>query len=200
MLAVSATVRDAVERIGAMPSDIRRAKKRAARGLRRRIEKEVVRHVAKKLDTTQQAWRAGNPGTRGKRVFVSVSKAGGLRIWVGTNPMLLHYLGRLQWNRSMEGVLLRRGAGRGTEMFQDAFLIDSPRRRRKLAFKREDATRLPIYPVTSKAFTIDREAEEALRDFSLDIDDLWQKEVHKALKAELAREGLYAQDVGSATL
>jgi len=216
MLAISATVRDAVERIGAMPSDINRAKKRAARGLRRRIEKEAVRHVAKKLGTTQKAWRASNPGTRGKRVFVSMSKSGGLRLWVGTNPMLLHYLGRLKWNRSMPGVLLRRGAGRGTQMFEDAFLIDSPYRRRKLAFERligrqrKKPRLLPsgrlrkndekIVPVTSEEYTLDREAEEALRDFSLDIDDLWQREVHKALKAELAREGLYAQNLDSVTL
>jgi len=156
--------------------------------------------VAKKLGTTQKAWRAGNPGTRGKRVFVSVSKAGGLRVWVGTNPMLLHYLGRLRWNRSMPGVLLRRGAGRGTEMFVDAFLIDSRYKRRKLAFERSGDSRLPIYPVKSKQFTIDREAEEALRDFSLDIDDLWQREVYKAIRAEIAREGAYATGLASATL
>jgi len=129
-----------------------------------------------------------------------VSKAGGLRVWVGTNPMLLHYLGRLRWTRSMPGVELNRGGARGKEVFLDSFLIDSPYRRRKLAFKRSGKSRLPIYPVTSKQFTIDREAEEALRDFSLDIDDLWQREVHKAIRAEIAREGAYATDLASATL
>jgi len=200
MLAISASVQRAVDELGQIPSDISRAKRRAARGLRRQIERRAVAHVAKKLGTTQRAWRAGNPGTRGKRVFVSVSKAGGLRVWVGTNPMLLHYLGRLKWNRSMPGVLLRRGASRGTQMFEDAFLIDSPYRRRKLAFRRSGPKPLPIYPVTTKEYTIDREAEEALRDFSLDIDDLWQQEVYKAVRAELAREGAFATDLASASL
>jgi hypothetical protein len=190
MLSISATFDRAIRQLGGIPPDMRRAKKRAARQLRRRLEKEAIRHVARKLGTTQKAWRAGNPGTRGKRVFVRVTRAGGLQMWVGTNPMLLHYLGRLRWNRGMAGVQLTRRAGLGKQIFEDSFLIDSRYRRRKLAFRRRYmGQRLPIDPVTSDDLTIDREAQAALADFAPDVAELWEEEVFRAVNAELRRSG-----------
>jgi hypothetical protein len=137
MLKISAAVENAVMELGGMPADIGRAKQRAARQLRRRLESRAVKHLAAKLGTTQRAWRQGNARGRGKRVFVSATKAGGLRAWVGTDPMLLHYLGRLKQTRKMPGVLLTRRAGMGSQMFYEAFLMDSPYRRRRLAMIRQ---------------------------------------------------------------
>lgn len=83
--------------LAAMPQGVERARKRAARKLGTWARRQVLRTIAQAVEVPQKVIGAN------KRFTATVLPEGGLRIWVGTNPIPAHRLGTVRWTRNMAG-------------------------------------------------------------------------------------------------
>lgn len=204
------SVEKAAARLGGIPSDIRRAKAAASRGLVKYVEREIARALSAATGAPQKTFKAtkGQSGARAKsRVFWDIGKTGTLQIWVGTDPLPLHYIGKVTW---------RRYIGKGSR----------PKNRPKAAGKGLGA-RVGRYGVVPGSFgfmsgntmlaaarqgsepdarvdvlkeSIHAEAESALQRILPSIEQRWEFEVERALRAQLAREGFYASNISELAL
>lgn len=88
-----ARVRDAFER---MPEGVDRAKKRALRKVGTWLKRQVLR-AASVASAIPQKWF-----NQAMRYRVTASPEG-LTVWIGTNPVKAHRLGRVRWTPRMDG-------------------------------------------------------------------------------------------------
>lgn len=86
-----------------LPAGVERAKKRALRKLATWVQRAVLREAATAAGTTQKVIKALN------RYSVRPTQTG-IVIWVGTNPIKAHHLGKVTWTPRMSGARVGRRA------------------------------------------------------------------------------------------
>ena len=119
-----------------LPRRIDRATRRALRKLMTWIKRQVLKEAAAASGTTQKALKAA------LRYRATTTDAGGIDIWIGTNPIKAHYLGRVRWTPRMKGARV------GRRLFPGSWSWGPGSKTGPAVMERlPSARRLPIYPV-----------------------------------------------------
>lgn len=120
----------------AMPRGMERARKRAATKTRTWVRRQVLRAVSQSIGVPQKT-------ISGLKRFAAVTDtAGGVRIWIGTNPLKAHHLGAVRWTRRMAG------ARAGRRSFPGSWSWGPGSRTGTAIMRRTGAGRLPVEVVT----------------------------------------------------
>lgn len=91
------------------PSNVKRAKARAMKRLLTWIQREILRELSAVTGATQKRLKA--------LVRYRASPVPGqdaIEVWIGTNPIKVHHLGAVTWNRRMSVARVGRKTYRGT--------------------------------------------------------------------------------------
>lgn len=163
--------------LGDLPKRIDRATNRALRKLMTWLKRQVLREAARATGTTQKALKAA------LRYRATRPDGGGIDIWIGTNPIKAHYLGRVRWTPRMKGARV------GRRLFPSAWSWGPGSKTGPLVMERlPSAKRLPIYPVE---VPIHDEIAARIRGMEPEIAARYEKlmlqELNYALNVEAAR-------------
>jgi hypothetical protein len=82
--------------IAAMPHGVERARRRALRKLSTWVQRQVLREASAAIGVPQKIIKA-------LLRYRSTRTADVLSIWIGTNPLKAHHLGKVRWTRRMTG-------------------------------------------------------------------------------------------------
>ena len=91
----------------AMPDGIARAQRRALRKLSKWMQSQILKEVAAATGATQKTLKA-------LVRYKTTLREDSLMIWIGTNPLKAHWLGKVKWTRRMAGARAGRRGYPGT--------------------------------------------------------------------------------------
>ena len=103
MSTISASISgDAQSALAAMPKYVQAAHRSASKKIKTVVDRSIARAVAVELGTTQKAVKGLG------RVRTHALGEGGLVLWIGTNEVQVHRLGKPRWKRTARGATVNR--------------------------------------------------------------------------------------------
>lgn len=157
------------------PAGVERARKRALRKLGTWINRQVLREVARENNVAQKVIKDL------KRYRATVS-ATGITVWIGTNPVKAHHLGKVLWTPRMQGARV------GRRSFPDTWSWSEAARTKGLVMRRTSRDRLPIEVVRVPIHDQTAAAVNRLMpDINQRFETLMRQELNYALNIEAAR-------------
>lgn len=150
---------------------VERAVNRALRKTGRWLRTQLARAVAQDARIPVSRFRRMRVSLRFRNADWQAS------LWLGTNPLAAHKLGKVRWTRRM------RGARVGRRQFPGAFAW-GPNPDRPRVFKRRSSSRLPIKVVT---VSIDEAAQENARRLERRAMQRFRTVLRQELRYELAK-------------
>lgn len=92
---------------GRLPVAVERAQRRALRKLSTWLKRQVLRVAAAGSGIPQKWFQSA------MRYYVTMTDSG-ISVWIGTNEIKAHRLGKVQWNRKMKGARVARRSWAGS--------------------------------------------------------------------------------------
>jgi hypothetical protein len=163
----------------AMPQGIERARKRAMKKLMTWIKRQVMREVAKAAGTTQKTFKTL------LRYQATSDPIGNINIWIGTNPVGAHFLGKVSWSRKRKGAKAGKHLFPGTWSWGEGSKTKTAIMKRSLSSDPDSAIEresFPIHDSVVQAVTTNIQPQMAER-----FERLMRQELNYALKHEGAK-------------
>jgi hypothetical protein len=123
--------------LDAFPTNLKRAQSRAMKRLLTWVQREILRELSAVTGATQKTLKA--------LVRYRASPVPGrdaIEVWIGTNPIKVHHLGKVVWKRKMSGARV------GRRHYPGAWSWPRPIRTAPAVMHRLSARRGDIAPVT----------------------------------------------------
>jgi hypothetical protein len=160
----------------AMPEGVERARKRALRKLMTWLQRQVLRAASQASEIPQKTLKVL------LRYSAKHTEDGGIRIWVGADPIKVHHLGTVRWTPAMKG------ARAGKRSFPGTWSWGAGSRTGPAIMRRTGDARLPIEPVTREVYQpIYTRLEGMQPEISARYERLMLQELNYALRYEAAR-------------
>jgi len=170
-------LRDAQSALADVPARVERARVRALRKLQAWVQRQVLRAAAEAAEVPQKTLKA-------LVRYRTTRTEEGIDIWIGTNPIKAHHLGRVVWTRRMAG------ARAGRRLFPGTFAWADPRRdpNDPVIYYRTTSARLPIAVETVSIHRAVVDRVDALTDDIAErLERLMVQELNFALRLENRR-------------
>lgn len=158
-------------RLSLMPPALERARRRALKKLSTYVQRQVLREAAKAADVTQKLIKS-------LLRFRASLKEDSLGIWLGLNPIPVHYLGTVTWSRKMPGAKVGARSFPGSWSWKECKVKGLEGK----VMRRTGADRLPIEKVTLPIYTqVQARLQAILPDIRARHEKLLLQEMRYAL-------------------
>lgn len=167
------TLERVIREFGVLPAKIEKARRRAIRKLMSFVRRQILREVAKVAQTTQKVLLTA------LRYRATLTKSFGIDIWIGTNPLKAHYLGRVRWTRRMKGARV------GRRLFLGSWSWGVGSQTGAAVIRRSGDTRLPIEQVEVEIHeAIKARVDSLIPQINARFETLIRQEIRFSLNVE----------------